>query len=76
MTIQSALHSWNLRRFRTIFSHSWKCAAPNARDGARHRIAAKRHGACAVLLATWEKGKAARFFSLGRKAGKRVVPQF
>jgi len=29
-----------------------------------------------VLLATWEKGKAARFFSLGRKAGKRVVPQF
>ena len=75
MTIQSALHPWNLRRFRTIFSHSWKCAS-NARDGARLRIAAKRNGACAVLLATWKKGKAARFFSLGRKAGKRVVPQF
>jgi hypothetical protein len=47
-------------------------AKPTAEDGTRLRIAAKKHGACAVLLATWKKGKAARFFSLRRKAGKAV----
>jgi hypothetical protein len=45
-------------------------AKPTAEDGARLRIAAKKHGACAVLLATWRKGKATRFFSLRRNAGK------
>jgi hypothetical protein len=47
-------------------------AKPTAEDGTRLRIVAKRHGACAVLLATWKKGKAARFFSLGRTAGKSL----
>lgn len=45
-------------------------AKPTVEDGARLRIVAKKHGACAVLLATWKKGKAARFFSLGRKVRK------
>jgi hypothetical protein len=44
-------------------------AKPTAEDGARLRIVAKRHGACALLLATWKKGKAARFYSLSRKPG-------
>ena len=47
-------------------------AKPTVEDGMRLRIVAKRHGACAVLLATWKKGKAARFFSLKRNAGKVV----
>jgi hypothetical protein len=47
-------------------------AKPTAEDGARLRIVAKKHGAGAVLLATWKKGKAARFFSLRRRAGKAV----
>lgn len=41
---------------------------PTAEDGTRLRIAARRHGACAVLLAARKKGKAARFFSLRRNA--------
>lgn len=47
-------------------------AKPTAEDGVRLRIVAKRHGACAVLLAAWKKGKAARFYSLSQKtiAGK------
>lgn len=47
-------------------------AKPTAEDGTRLRIVAKKHGACAVLLATWKKGKAARFFSLRRTAGNAV----
>ena len=47
-------------------------AKPTVEDGTRLRIVAKKHGACAVLLATWKKGKAARFFSLKRNAGKVV----
>jgi hypothetical protein len=47
-------------------------AKPTVEDGMRLRIVAKRHGARAVLLATWKKGKAARFFSLKRNAGKAV----
>jgi hypothetical protein len=47
-------------------------AKPTTEDGARLRIVAKKHGACAVLLATWKKGKAARFFSLRRSAGTAV----
>jgi hypothetical protein len=43
-------------------------AKPTAEDGKRLRIVARRHGACGVLLATWKKGTAARFFSLGRRS--------
>lgn len=46
-------------------------AKPTAEDGKRLRIAAKKHGACAVLLATWKKGKAAKFFSL-EDTGKTI----
>ena len=41
-------------------------ARPTAEDGKRLRIVARRHGACGVLLATWKKGTAAKFFSLHR----------
>jgi len=39
-------------------------ARPTPDDAARLRTVAKRHGACNVLLATWKKGKEARFFRL------------
>lgn len=39
-------------------------AKPTAEDAARLRIVARRHGACGILLATWKKGKSARFYSL------------
>jgi hypothetical protein len=42
-------------------------AKPTAEDAARLRIVARRHGVCGVLLATWKKGSAARFFSLHSK---------
>ncbi len=45
-------------------------AKPTPEDGKRLRITAKKHGACAILLATWKKGKAARFFSLARSTRK------
>jgi len=45
-------------------------AKPTAEDGKRLRIVARCHGACGVLLAAWEKGKAARFYSLRKKARK------
>ena len=48
-------------------------AKPTPEDGKRLRIAAKKHGACAVLLATWKKGKAARFFSLARNTRKTAL---
>jgi len=41
-------------------------AKPTSEDATRLRIVAKRHGACQVLLATWKKGRAARFFRLRR----------
>jgi hypothetical protein len=41
-------------------------AKPTPDDAKRLRIVAKRHGACQVLLATWKKGTAARFFRLRR----------
>lgn len=44
-------------------------AKPTMEDGSRLRVVAKRHGACAVLLAAWKKGKAPRFYSLSRKPG-------
>ncbi len=43
-------------------------AMPTAEDGKRLRAVARRHRAREVLLATWRKGKAARFFSLRPKA--------
>jgi hypothetical protein len=43
-------------------------AKPTAEDGKRLRIVARRHGARGVLLATWKKGTAARFFSLRRRS--------
>jgi len=42
-------------------------AKPTAEDGKRLRVVARRHGACKAILATWKKGKAARFFSLRPK---------
>jgi hypothetical protein len=39
-------------------------AKPTEEDAARIRIVARRHGACGILLATWKKGHAARFYSL------------
>jgi hypothetical protein len=44
-------------------------AMPTEEDGKRLRIVARKHGACAVLLATWKKGKAASFYCL--KSGNR-----
>jgi hypothetical protein len=41
-------------------------ARPTPEDATRLRAVAKRHGACDVLLATWKKGTAARFFRLRR----------
>jgi hypothetical protein len=41
-------------------------ARPTPEDTTRLRAVAKRHGACGVLLATWKKGTAARFFRLRR----------
>jgi hypothetical protein len=43
-------------------------AAPTAEDGKRLRIVARYHHACGVLLATWKKGRTAKFFSLHRSA--------
>jgi len=40
-------------------------ANPTAEDAKRLRIVGRNHGACAILLATWKKGKAAKFLSLG-----------
>lgn len=46
-------------------------AKPTAEDAMRLRAVARRHCACAVLLATWKKGKAARFYSLRPKYAVR-----
>jgi len=43
-------------------------AKPTAEDGKRLRIVAHRHGACGILLATWKKGRAVRFYSLSNRA--------
>jgi hypothetical protein len=42
-------------------------AKPTAKDAARLRAVAHRHGAGGILLATWTKGKAARFYSLHKR---------
>lgn len=46
-------------------------AMPTAEDGARLRGVARRHRAQKVLLASWKRGKAARFFRL-RPASART----
>jgi hypothetical protein len=46
-------------------------ARPTVEDGKRLRIVAKRHHASRVLLASWKKGKAAKFFSLRSKASQK-----
>ena len=45
-------------------------AKPTLEDAARLRIVAKRHCARHVLLATWKKGTAARFFRLRRASAR------
>jgi hypothetical protein len=48
-------------------------ARPTVEDGKRLRIVGRQHGACGVLLASWKKGKAARFFSLRKKTANGLV---
>jgi hypothetical protein len=43
-------------------------ARPTSEDATRLRTVAKRHRARHALLATWKKGKAARFFRLRRRS--------
>ncbi len=47
-------------------------ARPTLVDAARLRIVAKRHCARHVLLATWKKEKAARFFRLRRVSAREA----
>jgi hypothetical protein len=47
-----------------------KAAMPTEEDGHRLRIVARHHRARQVLLATWNKGTAARFFRLRQRGGK------
>ena len=47
-------------------------ARPTSEDAARLRIVAKRHCAHHVLLATWKKGRAARFFRLRRASAREA----
>jgi hypothetical protein len=49
-----------------------RAAIPTAEDGRRLRAVAQHHGARRVLLSTWSKGKAARFFRLRRKQTNRL----
>jgi hypothetical protein len=47
-----------------------QAARPTDEDRDRLRRVAKRHGACGILLATWQKGKSAQFFALFTKDGR------
>src|SRR5207248_7660576 len=47
-------------------------AKPTLEDAARLRVVAKRHCARHVLLATWKKGTAARFFRLRRGSAREA----
>lgn len=44
-----------------------RAAMPTTEDGRRLRVVARRHRAQHVLLATWTKGNAARFFRLRQR---------
>jgi len=46
-------------------------ARPTVEDGKRLRIVARQHHASRVLLASWKKGTAAKFFSLRSRASAR-----
>jgi hypothetical protein len=48
-------------------------AKPTDEDRDRLRKVAERHGAYGILLATWQKGKSARFFTLCSKDVSREV---
>jgi hypothetical protein len=39
-------------------------AKPTPEDATRLRVVKRHHGACGILLATWQKGRAAQFYSL------------
>src|SRR5208282_4945925 len=47
-------------------------AKPTVEDGRRLRAVAHRHCARNVLLATWKKGKAVRFYSLRPRTASRA----
>ncbi len=47
-----------------------KAALPTEEDGRRLRIVARHHRVRQVLLATWSKGTAARFFRLRQRPSK------
>ena len=47
-------------------------AKPTLEDAARLRRVAKRHDACHVLLATWKRGTAARFYRLRRASAREA----
>ena len=47
-------------------------AKPTLEDAGRLRLVAKRHCARHVLLATWKKGTAARFFRLRRTSAREA----
>src|SRR5947208_10821018 len=49
-----------------------RAAKPTLEDAARLRTVATRHGARHVLLATWKKGTAARFFRLRRASAREA----
>jgi hypothetical protein len=45
---------------------------PTTEDGKRLQIVARRHGAVGVLLATWKKGTAAKFYALQQSKWNEV----
>jgi hypothetical protein len=47
-------------------------AKPTADDAIRLRAVARRHGACGILLATWKKGSATRFYSLHAEQWREI----
>jgi hypothetical protein len=49
-----------------------RAAMPTAEDGHRLRAVARHHRARQVLLATWTKGKAARFFQLRKRPAEAL----
>jgi len=47
-------------------------ARPTVEDAKRLQIVARHHGAVAVLLATWRKGTAAKFYALQQSKWSEV----
>jgi len=50
-----------------------RAAMPTREDGQRLRAVARHHRAQKVLLATWTKGTAARFFKLRNRRGRECL---